>query len=188
MSNQQPETAPKTEPQQLQQPIKDALLNLVRVEIPTELQRIKSMRDPSVGNLHAELHGTIGSIVKTLGDYVLEIRDWVGEMHSIQADHIEALDSRIDVIEEFGGETQILPADAEVLSRIVVACKYLASEMIKGPVAERDEKGKQKLAEIIVLCEEGEKIVSDNVLSFDDEDLEQELDPEPSEPEDSEPN
>jgi hypothetical protein len=177
MSNNPAETLNTEQPEQ---PVKDALLNLVRVEIPSELQRIKRMKEPSVGNVHAELHGTLGSLMKVLGGYVLEIRDWVGEMHSIQADHIEALGSRVDLIEEFGGDTSILPGDAELLAKIIFACKHLASEMIKGAVPDRDEEGKQKLAEIILLCEQGDKLVNESVLSFDDEDL-SEPEPEPSE-------
>lgn len=151
-----------------EQPVRDALLNLVRVEIPQELQRMRK-QDPSVASLQAEMTGTLGSLVKSIGDYVLEMRDWMTEMHTIQADHIEALDARIDMIEDFGGETQLLPADAELLGKIVFACKHLASEMIKGPVPERDEAGKQKLAEIIVLCEQAEKLVTDSVLTYDED-------------------
>ena len=165
----------------------DALKKLIHVEIPRELMRIQRMKDPSVANLHAELHGTIGSLVGALGSYLLEIRNWSSELHSIQADHIEALDARVDTIEEFGGDTQLLPNDAELLAKVVVACEYLASEMIKGAVPERDEDGKEKLAEIIVLCSQAKKLIDDNTLSFDDDEPSEEDEAEES-PASDEPN
>lgn len=145
----------------------DALLKLVTVEIPRELKRIQQIDSPSVATLQAELHGTVGSLVATLGSYLLEIRNWSSQMHGIQADHIEALDVRVDTLEEFGGDTQILPDDAELFSKVISACEYLAGELLKGPIPERDEDGKQKLAEIVALCGKAQKVVDESTLSFD---------------------
>lgn len=145
----------------------DALLKLVSVEIPRELKRIQKMDSPSVASLQAELHGTVGSLVGTLGAYLLEIRNWSSQMHGIQADHIEALDVRVDSLEEFGGETQILPADAELFSKVISACEYLAGELLKGPIPERDEEGKAKLAEIVSLCGDAQRVVDESTLAFD---------------------
>jgi hypothetical protein len=164
MSNIQAVTPPSPQSQP-----HDALLELVRVEIPTELKRMKR-QEPSTANIHAELHGTVGSFVKSLGDYMVEIRDWVNEMHLIHADHLEALEARIDGVEDYGTETQILPADADILLKVVIACKLLASELAAGPVSERDDEGKRKLAEIIALCDQSEKIVQENVFYGDDGD------------------
>lgn len=145
----------------------DALLKLVNTEIPRELKRIQQMESPSVGAIQAELHGTVGSLIATLGAYLLEIRNWSSQMHGIQADHIEALDVRVDTLEEFGGDTQILPADAELFGKVISACEYLASELIKGPIPERDEEGKLKLTEIVTLCRDAQKVVDESTLSFE---------------------
>ncbi|MCP4240235.1 MAG: hypothetical protein GY772_06700 [bacterium] len=145
----------------------DALVSLVTVEIPREMARIKGAKDPSLSSIHAELHGTLGSLLSTLGSYLLEIRNWSSQMYGIQADHIEALDVRVDTLEEFGGETQILPVDAELLQKVIQACEYMASEMIKGPISERDAEGKEKLGEILSLCGEAQKVVDDATLTFD---------------------
>ena len=118
-----------------------------------------------------EITGTVLSIVKDLAQNQVEIRDWSFSQMSSISDHLEAHEDRFDTIEQFGGETTLTPEDGEILARALTGAKYVAMVLFKGPfpIEERDEEGKQKLAEVLAHIDQAEKIVADSTLLPDDD-------------------
>jgi hypothetical protein len=152
----------------------DALLKLAQEDIPREQARLRSLANTGIDadRLLTEMHGTLLDVTKDLARGLVEVRDWAYEYMNGIGDHLEAVDTRLDVIEEFGGESTLLPDDAEVLSNVCAGAHYLASQLLQGPfpIGERDDEGKQKLAELIAFAEQGERIVKESLLVMDDDD------------------
>jgi hypothetical protein len=186
MSNGQTPVAAPSQPQAVQPQIpqqmtpqevaaaEDALLRLATIDIPAEQRRLKQIKEPNVHQLSQELAGTVLELVKEVARNQVELRDWSHDYMSAISDHVEALDTRVSTVETYGAETTITPEDAEVLAKAVLSCKYLATQLLNGPfpIDERDEEGKQKLAEVIAIAEQSEKIISDSTLVTDDDDIE----------------
>lgn len=178
----QPQAAPPLTPEQAAA-AEDSLLRLATIDIPTEQRRLKQIREPSAQQLQQEMAGTLLSIMKDVAVGLVELRDWNVNYLNALSDHVEALDQRVDTVETYGAETTIIPEDGEVLAKAIVGCKYLAQNLLTGPfpIEERDEEGKQKLAELIAIAEQAEKIIADSTLISDDEvdedDNEQEVGP-----------
>lgn len=155
--------------QSAQQPV-DTLLRLVQVEIPQDQARLKALKEVDPARLLVELHATVMEYLKETLRHVIDIRDWSYQSMNAISDHLEATDERLDVVESLGNESTLLPEDAEVLAKVAVGCKYIAQNLLTGPfpIGERDEEGKAKLAELIALCEQGERIIQSSVLIPDD--------------------
>lgn len=152
----------------------DALLRLAQDDIPREQARLRALVDGGItpSRLLVEMHGTLLDIDKEIARGLVEVRDWSYQYMNGISDHLEAIDARLDVIEEFGGDSALLPDDAEVLEKVIAGARYLATQMLQGPfpIGERDEEGKQKLAELIAFTEQAERIVKESVLVDDDDD------------------
>lgn len=150
----------------------DSLLRLATVDIPAEQRRIKQVSNPSTQQLQQEMAGTLLSLIKDVAIGLVELRDWNVNYLNALSDHVEALDQRVDTVETYGAETSITPEDAETLAKAVLGCKYIATQLLNGPfpIGERDEEGKQKLAELIAIAEQSEKIITDSMLVSDDDD------------------
>jgi len=151
----------------------DALVRLAQTEISKDQLRLKQLVNPTTAQLNTELHGTVLSYLKDVARGLVEVRDWMYSYMGESSDHLEALDARLDIIEEFGGDTSILPDDAETLGNVIATAKFLAESLLRGPfpLQERDDEGKQKLAEFLILCESAKTIVQDSTLvAEEDED------------------
>jgi molybdenum cofactor biosynthesis enzyme MoaA len=149
----------------------DSLLRLATIDIPAEQRRLKQIKEPNVAQVLQELSGTVLELVKEVARNQVELRDWNHDYMNAISDHVEALDVRMSTVETYGAETTITPEDAEVLAKAVLSCKYLATQLLQGPfpIEERDEEGKQKLAEVIAIAEQSEKIINDSTLVPDDD-------------------
>lgn len=158
----------------------DALLRLATIDIPTEQRRLKQIRDPNSQQMLQEMAGTILSLMRDIAEGLVEVRDWSGSYMSALSDHMEALTERMDTVESYGADTTIIPEDGEVLAKAVLGCKYLAQSLLTGPfpIEERDDEGKQKLAELIAIAEQSEKIIADCTLVPDDDSDDDESDDE----------
>jgi len=174
MSN---DATPAATPSQPQQPLSpdlasDALLRLAQLDIPAEQRRLKQIKDPTIEALLQEMAGTQLDIIKDMARNQVELRDWAFAALNALAEHVEALDDRMQTIETYGTETTLTPEDAEVFRKAVIGAKWAAVLLLQGPfpIQERDEEGKQKLAEIIAYAEQAEKIIVDTELSLDDDD------------------
>ncbi len=167
-------TATKSPATKSPAPRVDALLKLAQEDIPREQARLRALAktDITPERLLSEMNGTVVDLLKDVARGLVEVRDWAYSYMNQISEHLEANDERLDVMEQFGGDSTLIPDDAEVLSNVCDAAKYLATSMLQGPfpIEERDEEGKQKLAELIALCDQGKQIVSDAVLVMDDDD------------------
>lgn len=152
----------------------DALLKLAQEDIPREQARLRALAktDITPERLLTEMHGTLLDISKDMARGLVEVRDWAYEYMNGISSHLEATDERLDVIEEFGGDSVLLPDDADVLNGVCNAMRFLATSLLQGPfpINERDEEGKQKLAELIALADQAEQIVKDAVLVIEEDD------------------
>jgi hypothetical protein len=160
----------------------DALLRLSEIDIPAERRRLKALTGVTPERVMMELTGTVMDLLADTVRYLREtrdnslaVRDWSYDYFNTLSEHMESIEQRIDVVEEFGGGTTISPDDAEVLGKVIVACKHMALVLLQGPfpVGERDEDGKQKLAEVLALADQADRIVGESVMQEeeDDEDL-----------------
>jgi hypothetical protein len=149
----------------------DSLLRLATIDIPEEQRRLKQIKEPTAQHLQQEMAGTLLSLVKDVAIGLVELRDWNVNYLNALSDHVEALDQRVDTVETYGAETSITPEDAETLAKAVLGCKYIATQLLNGPfpITERDDEGKQKLAELIAIAEQSEKIITDSTLVPDDD-------------------
>jgi len=154
----------------------DSLLRLATIDIPAEQRRLKQIKDPNAQQLQQEMAGTLLSLMKDVAIGLVELRDWNVNYLNALSDHVEALDNRVDTVETYGAETTITPEDAEILAKAVLGCKYIATQLLNGPfpIAERDEEGKQKLAELIAIAEQSERIITDSTLISDEDEDEDE--------------
>lgn len=168
MSN-QTVSVPVTQPTQDSE--SDSLRRLATVDIPAERRRLKAIAEPTAQQVLTELAGTSLDLVEEVAKNTVDLRDWVYEYLQQLSEHMEALEERVDTVTAYGSETTITPEDGIVLSKLAVGCKVLASLLMQGPfpIEERDDEGKQKLAELIVLAEQAEKILADSTLSEDDD-------------------
>lgn len=167
----QPEQKASETQQRQTDVVEDTLLRLATVDIPSEQRRLKQIKEPTSHQIMQEMSGTLLSIVKDVASGLVALRDWnVGYLNAL-SDHVEAIDSRVDTMENYGSETVILPEDAEVMAKATLGCKYLATQLLNGPhpIEERDEEGKQKLAELIAIAEQSERIIADSTLVNDEE-------------------
>lgn len=180
--NKQPKQASGSE----QQAGHDALVRLANVDIPAEQRRLKQIKDPNAQQAIQEMSGTILDILKDTIRHLVSIRDWTFSGFNSLSDHMEAFEDRLDTVETYGSETSITQEDADVLAKAVIGCRLLATEFLQGPfpINERDEEGKQKLAELIAIAEQGEKIIDESTLSLeegeDEDEQDDEDDPGPS--------
>jgi hypothetical protein len=144
----------------------DSLLRLATIDIPAEQRRLKQIKEPQATQLLQELSGTVLELVKEVARNQVELRDWNVNYLNALSDHVEALDTRVDMVETYGAETTITPDDAETLAKAVLGCKYIATQLLNGPfpIEERDDEGKQKLAELIAIAEQSERIITDGTL------------------------
>ena len=158
----------------------DSLLRLVTIDIPAEQRRLKQIKDPSAQQILQEMAGTLLSLTRDVAEGLVQLRDWNVNYLNALSDHVEALDQRVDTVETYGAETTIVPEDAETLAKSVLGCKYLAQSLLTGPfpIEERDEEGKQKLAELIAIAEQSEKIISDATLVADEDEEDEDEDAE----------
>lgn len=149
----------------------DALLRLAHHEIPAERRRLKAISNPNAAQCMNELHGTTLDIVQDLARNQVEVRDWVFEYMTTISQHMEALESRLETMDQFGTETVLTPEDADIIMKAVLGCGFIAKSLLQGPfpIQERDEEGKQKLAELLAYCEQAERIINDNRLVPEDE-------------------
>jgi hypothetical protein len=172
MSNNAPVAAAAPSQPSQKEAAEDALLRLAQIDIPAEQRRLKQIKDPTAQQVMSEVAGTQLDIVKDMARNQVELRDWVYQYLNTLSEHVEALEDRIDTIDTYGAETTITPEDAEVLRNAAVGAKWLALTLLKGPfpLEERDEEGKQKLAELIAHAERAERIIVDSELSADDDD------------------
>lgn len=171
----QPQPQPQPQPSMTpQQPVaaEDSLLRLATIDIPAEQRRLKQIKEPSAQHLLQEMAGTLLSLTKDVAVGLVELRDWNVNYLNALSDHVEALDQRVDTVETYGAETTIVPEDAETIAKAVLGCKYISQQLLNGPfpIEERDEEGKQKLAELIAIAEQAEKIIADATLVADEDD------------------
>lgn len=178
MSNETPSTASQSRPNGSQtqkifreEEAVDFLLRLATVDIPSEQRRIKQVKDPTSPQLQQEIAGTVLELLKEVARNQVELRDWNVSYLNALSDHVEALDQRVETVETYGDETTITPEDAETLAKAVLGCKYIATQLLNGPfpIDERDEEGKQKLAELIAIAEQSERIITDSTIVLDDD-------------------
>jgi hypothetical protein len=178
MSNETPSTASQSQPNGSQtqkifreEEAVDFLLRLATVDIPSEQRRIKQVKDPTSPQLQQEIAGTVLELLKEVARNQVELRDWNVSYLNALSDHVEALDQRVETVETYGAETTITPEDAETLAKAVLGCKYIATQLLNGPfpIDERDEEGKQKLAELIAIAEQSERIITDSTIVLDDD-------------------
>lgn len=180
-SNQQ--SKPKQQPNEK---TGDELRRLVEIDIPRDRQRLKKIEGPTPERVLSELNGTVMEYVAEQGRNLVNVRDWT--LHNFQqmaasfGDRLEELESRIDAYQTYGAETAITPEDAEILSKVIVACKTLSQTFLQGPfpIQARDSEGQQKLGEIMLLAEQAEKIVVEATLAEDDDEEGYEDDEEPA--------
>lgn len=164
----------------------DQLLKLVQHDIPRDQERLKTLKGSDPQRVATEISGTVLEYLREVAERLLEVRDWSYQSMTAISEHLEATDDRLDVIETFGGDTTMLPEDAELFAKIIVGCKFLAQNLLTGPfpIGERDEAGKTKLAELIAMCEQAERIVSDSVLTDDDDEDDDDFDDDQDEDDD----
>lgn len=153
---------------------KDALVELIEVDLPKDIARIKSMKGIDVVKLQAEITGTVLFHVRQVAMQLMEYRNWtvqsVGQLDAALTD----VEERVDAVVS-GGETQFTPEDAEKFTKLIAASKWMATELLKtGQTAD----GTKKLQEFVALATECEQIVDDGVLEDDDEDEDEDGDDE----------
>lgn len=152
----------------------DVLLKLAEEDIPREQARLKALSgrtDVTPDRLLVEMHSTVLDITKDLARGLVEVRDWAYSYMNGISDHLEATDLRLDAVEDFGGDSMLLPDDAEVLMKVAVGARYLATQLLQGPfpIEERDDDGKQKLAELIAYAEQAERLIGDAAVVIDED-------------------
>lgn len=107
-----------------------------------------------------------------------EIVGWtqseVGKLYGF----VQQLRERVDNIEVFGGESQLLPEDAALLLDIVQSVKGIGGQpglahiMLNGPfpIGEQPEASKANFRRLLEMCDRAEALIGDVMLSEDDGD------------------
>lgn len=154
-------------------------------DIAAERKRLKVVQNPTTERAFAEIHGTVLDLLEEgvgniheLSRNILEMRQWMFDTMTSLSDTVDAHETRIDLVEDLGGGTALVPEDAEVIKKTAQGLKYLATSLLTGPfpIYERDEDGKQKLAELIAYADQVEKIVEESTLTQEDDDDEDDAD------------
>jgi len=142
-----------------------AVISQLINDIKKDQSRIKAIENPTVEILHAEYHGTLLSILKDLAQsafqqahasqqqnaYLDGFQSWAANV----AEQMDDINLRLDMVEDFGGGTNILPDDFELFNKVAIAAKTLASELL-GNTSTFDSAAKEKLQEIVSLSEQME--------------------------------
>lgn len=158
----------------------DPLLQLLK-DISEERNRIQSVSGITVEQLKMELAGTSLDLMEDSLKQLLVMRDyivrgfqpWVQGEFQKQLDVLQGHEERLEIIETFGSDTQILPEHAQVLVDVVDSAKYLATALLteegRQTLQTLDAAGQQNLQQLLVKCTEAEMILSENTLGADDE-------------------
>lgn len=148
--------------QQPEQPMAiDQLTKLVRVDLPADVQRLKSKPLPAE-QLQGEIAGTVMFHQRSLGENMIQIRDWAAQYLFGMTAHLESIEDRLEELETEGNQgTQIEQEDADKLLLFLAGAKWLIEETQKTQV---DPEAKKKLAELLMLGNECETLIRENVL------------------------
>lgn len=167
------------EPNQHQEPVpaqEDSLVRLVH-DISSERTRIKRMNEPSNEQLKMELAGTSLDLLEDSTKAILGLRNhvilamqpWIeGELGKM-LDVLQGHEERLEILENFGGDTQLLPEHAQLFGDIIDGAKYLATALLDPEQRQKlfdeiDAEGQQVLRQLLDKCEAAENVISDNTL------------------------
>lgn len=153
-------------------------------ELPKHIERMKKV-EPSVEWLHREL---VDTTLQLIGDFGADARNkakrfeaWLDSLTTHVDAHERALHEQDEAFDEhedrlvsleafveaLGQVTQLLPGDADDISKLAAGAKWIATEVLtKG---EQTPDGQERLAELIALAERVSKLVEAARLEVESE-------------------
>jgi hypothetical protein len=167
----------------MDQPIQQAQRMLA--DARSDQQRIREM-PPEGGRLHTEIYGTLFNylqeiivvfvtafaVLKDLWRLAAGMQEWA----DTTTDHLEALEERVGLLEDYGASTTILPDDFEVAQEVLEGGGMLIQRLLEGPfpIEAPDEEAKRLLLELAARYEALRKIMERGRIELEDlEDLEE---------------
>lgn len=143
----------------------DTWTKFVQTELPAEIERLR--RKPmNLEQMQSELHSTVMHAVLHLADMLVGMRN---DVYDRLAEHdavLESLDDRVVDIEPNESDTQLLPEDAQAITKLAVAAKLFAEESLK---ATRDEAAVARLQEILSIANYCTALASEKVLEVEED-------------------
>jgi hypothetical protein len=140
----------------------DPLTKLVRTDLPADVQRLKGKLLPPE-QLQGEMTGTVMFHQRSLGEHMIQIRDWAAQYLFGMTAHLESIEDRLEELESEGvaQSTQIEQDDADNMLKYIAGSNALLVELQKTQV---DPEAKLKLQELINLGSTCEEMIRANVL------------------------
>jgi len=168
----------------------DPLANLL-AEVQVEKKRIQGIKEPTVSSLKAEVGGTNldlleDALKQMLGirNHLLAVQSWAAGEFQKFAENEGFQDERLDLLETFGGDTQILPDHAQALLDVIEGCAFVAQKLLQGPfpIEAPDEDATAALTQLQEKCAAAKALVEGAVMTpEEDEEGEEEEEEDPSE-------
>lgn len=147
----------------------DLLAKLTYQDVPTFKEEIRGMRDVTPEQLQDVIHGTVMSLIRALGGEVYKLRGWLLMVREGDVNVMDEVIQRVEEIESlvYGGDSQLVQADADLFANIVGACEAFAEQAL---AATADSAGKEQLTELLALCAQGKARIDEIVVSGDGDD------------------
>jgi hypothetical protein len=151
-------------------------LNQLMMEVQKERKRIQSMKDPSLSSLKAEVGGTNLDLLEDALKHVLGVRNHLLAVQSWASGEFQRLsesedlqNERINLLETYGGDTQILPDHAQVFLDVIEGCMFVAQKLIQGPfpINYPEPDAMKALSQLQEKCASAKLIVEGAVLEAD---------------------
>jgi len=109
---------------------------LLKRDLPTHIKRIKERDAPTSEWLRTELHGTVLGLVGDGLAFAKDMAERFGPWLEGLTSHVEEHEERLQVVEAFidalGGDTQLLPVDADDIAKLAAGTKWIVAELLKG--------------------------------------------------------
>lgn len=180
MAGQMPQEQPAQQPRP-----SDPLVNLIE-DVQKERQRIRSIQDPSLAQLKSEVAGTTLDLLEDalkmlLGvrNHMLAMQTWASGEFNKFAEVEQSHEDRLEILETYGGDTQILPDHAQLLLDVVEGCGFVVQKLVEGPfpIETPDEEALQALATLQEKCETAKMLVEGAVMDTEEAEEEEEEEP-----------
>jgi hypothetical protein len=111
----------------------DPLTKLVRTDLPADVQRLKGKLLPPE-QLQGEMTGTVMFHQRSLGEHMIQIRDWAAQYLFGMTAHLESIEDRLEELESEGvaQSTQIEQDDADNMLKYIAGSNALLVELQKS--------------------------------------------------------
>jgi hypothetical protein len=153
--------------------LESKLKGMLHTDIPRDVRLIKAAVGEEdlyrflKGTYWSYLRGTIEAIIslvellKISQSYNASLGTWCDDI----SDHVDDLEEDIEDLQGAGG-TVLGRGDSEILMQLVAGSRLLVTECLTKTI---DEQGKESLSRLLLLCEQGMRILKEATITEMDE-------------------